>query len=97
MEIFLNINELTWDKALFTKIFSHELLHHWWTHFMQFDKLKWYVIREKKDDYGYNLGDEFGRNSPPDCYDCGCSTGDMHEMYNPQNKYVCTEQNKYNK
>jgi hypothetical protein len=80
----------------FTRLMAHELLHHWWTHFMQFDKLKWYVIRDKVNTsgYTYRLSDELRIGSPTDSNQ-GCSKGPGHERHNPEHAKVCTDQNNY--
>jgi uncharacterized protein YxeA len=72
----------------FIRLTAHELLHHWWTHFRRFDKLKWKVIRDLKESKGYDLSDELNNNG-------ACSAGPGHERYNPENTKVCTEQNNY--
>ena len=72
----------------FIRLTAHELLHHWWTYFKRFDKLKWKVIKKLAGAEGYDLSDQFGSNG-------ACSEGPGHERYNPENQKTCTEQNNY--
>jgi hypothetical protein len=78
----------------FTRLMAHELLHHWWTYFNEFDKLKWHVIRDKVNIYGYQLSDGLSTGSPADSNQ-GCSMGAGHERHNPEHAKVCTDQNNY--
>ena len=93
----INLNDgygSTINQAEFTRLMAHELLHHWWTHFKPFEKLKWKIIRDKADVNGYRLADGLSTGSPQDS-NRGCSSGAGHERYNPEHAKVCTEQNKY--
>jgi hypothetical protein len=78
----------------FTRIMAHELLHHWWTHFQPFLKLKWKVIADESEKGAFILSDGLGNNSSSNCR--GCSSGPGHERNNPENKTVCEEQYNYN-
>ncbi len=73
---------------------AHELLHHWWSRFREFDKLKWKVIRDKISAYGYRLSDGLSTGSPIDS-NRGCSMGAGHERHNHEHSKVCTDQNNY--
>jgi hypothetical protein len=79
----------------FTRLMAHELLHHWWTHFKKFEKLKWKVIRDKAAIYKYRLADGLAETSSKEDSNQGCSAGAGHERHNPEHKKVCTEQYNY--
>jgi hypothetical protein len=78
----------------FTRLLAHELLHHWWTHFEPFEKLKWKVIRDKAAINGYRLADGLSSETPQDS-NRGCSSGVGHERYNPEHIKVCRDQTSY--
>jgi hypothetical protein len=86
-------------QAEFTRLMAHELLHHWWTHFKPFEKLKWKVIRDKKVTRGYQLADGLSSESPVDSnrgyQNQDCSSGPGHERYNPEHAKVCGDQKSY--
>ncbi|MDR3057465.1 MAG: hypothetical protein LBU84_04905, partial [Prevotella sp.] len=98
IEVNVNLNDglsgrISEDK--FIELTAHELLHHWWTYFRKFEKLKWKVIKDKESVLGYSLADELGNNGIPSEGFSGCSQGAGHERYNPENKKVCTGQGNY--
>jgi hypothetical protein len=82
-EIYLNYQEDPEDNR-FLGTLVHEIAHIQYRVDHTFDFMKWLIIREKQSEHNYQLGDEFGKNGH-------CSTGPGHEMYNPENEYVCEE------
>jgi hypothetical protein len=78
----------------FTRIMAHELLHHQWTHFKKFEKLKWKIIRDKKNVHQYRLSDGLASDNSQDSNQ-RCSAGAGHERHNPEHSKVCTEQYNY--
>jgi hypothetical protein len=86
----------TVTQAEFTQLMAHELLHHWWTHFKKFEKLKWRIIRDKQSEFGYGLSDGLvGASTSPADSNRGCSMEKGHERHNPEHVKVCGDQNKY--
>ena len=81
------------DEAGFRQTMAHELLHHWWTHFKKFEKLKWKVIRKQLLEN--ELADKLHEGTQTSTSNLGCSAGPSHERHNPEHKKVCADQSKY--
>jgi hypothetical protein len=81
-------------RSDFTRLMAHELLHHHWTHFKKFEKLKWKIIRDKQNAYQYILSDGLASGNTQDSNQA-CSTGAGHERHNPEHSKVCNEQYNY--
>jgi hypothetical protein len=86
----------------FTRLMAHELLHHYWTHFEKFEKLKWLIIRAKQSTYNYILSDGLVSGNAQDSnLGCSqhnghpCSANKGHERHNPEHSKVCNEQYNY--
>jgi hypothetical protein len=78
----------------FTRLMAHELLHHYWTHFKRFEKLKWKIIRDRQNTYQYRLSDGLASGNTQDSNQ-GCSNSAGHERHNPEHLKVCSEQYNY--
>jgi hypothetical protein len=100
IEIMINLENLGNDATAntpqkdFTRLMAHEFLHHYWTHFKQYEKLKWKIIRDKQTGYDYRLSDGMASGNAQDSNQ-GCSKGAGHERHNPEHSKVCNEQNSY--
>jgi hypothetical protein len=95
MEIYLNDDVVGTIQSDFNRILAHELRHLEQAYNHPYNRLKWYMIRVRSDnETKYKLGDNIEENKSPDCNKI-CSALDGHEMYNPENCEVCTEESKY--
>ncbi|NDV45664.1 hypothetical protein D0T49_01185 [Paludibacter sp. 221] len=83
-------NPQTIDENEFTYRLAHELLHNWWKYFKKYESLKWKIIRDKQNSFGYYLGD--GKDGKSNN---NCSEGESHERNNPEHTKVCNNENKY--
>ncbi|MGB4774470.1 MAG: hypothetical protein WBP45_04820, partial [Daejeonella sp.] len=88
MDILLNENIVGSSPTDFKRTLAHEIGHLYFAYNNKLEKLKWYVIRELKAKYNYQLGDEVGANGH-------CSGGSGHEKYNPENASVCNTESNY--
>lgn len=98
MSIDLNYDDISSLQSFFTEILAHEGLHLYWAKNKTYEKLLWMIIAEKAGKYGYILSNNVPTNNPPDNVNgngYGCSSGDGHERNNPENEFVCKEQNNY--
>lgn len=98
MTIYLNYDNISSLQNTFTEILAHEGLHLYWAKNKTYEKLLWMIIAEKATKYGYKLSNNVPKSSPPDNVNSsgyGCSAGDGHERNNPENEFVCKEQNNY--
>ena len=86
------INVYGLNETNFRRLMAHELLHHWWTHFKKFEKLKWKVIRDRIS--VEQLADGLS-TGPAATSNRGCSAGIGHERHNPEHAKVCGNENNY--
>ncbi len=98
MSIVLNYDNIFSLQSLFTDTLAHEGLHLYWAKNKTYEKLLWMIIADKAVKYGYKLSNNVPKSASPDNVNSrgyGCSSGDGHERNNPENEFVCKEQNNY--
>ena len=95
MEIYLNDDAVGTSQSDFNRTLAHELKHLEQAYRHPYNRLKWFMIRERSNnETKYDLGDDINGNKSPECNKM-CSALAGHEMYNPENCEVCTEESKY--
>jgi hypothetical protein len=97
--VYINLNNGHDKKYIsedeFIRLAVLELLHHWWTYSERFKKFKWYLIKERKSEYGLDFADELLTTATSATSNQGCSCGAGHEWHNPEHAKICKDQTLY--